>query len=281
MQAQCWESCWSCVPTAPPLRPSNPSWQQRAGACGSRGRHTPRRPRRCSRAGQRYSSAVHGLAAQVLLHLHLPPVAIGQQLLLVVQQLLAGAGAVLKAAHQRPGAQGAEGVRHGGQQAGAQEAEGTKWTRKKLAAVAGSKRAGVVAAASGPPARRLLCRRLTWAPPRLRPRGTPPGRSRSRCTWSCRCRSWAGRGGDGAGEWQGCEAGVGGGAGGVCFVVVQQQVVGQGQLHGLQQQIDVCSHGQQHQQHQPPAVPPHSGRRRRRLTGSCACCRPRALLSQW
>ena len=31
--------------------------------------------------------------------------------------------------------------------------------------------------------------RLTWVPPRWRPRGRPPGRSRSRCTWSCQCRT--------------------------------------------------------------------------------------------
>ena len=42
--------------------------------------------------------AVHGLVPQVLLELHLPAVSIGQQLLLVVQQLLPRAGAVLKAA---------------------------------------------------------------------------------------------------------------------------------------------------------------------------------------
>ena len=31
-------------------------------------------------------------------------------------------------------------------------------------------------------------RTQSWAPPRWRRRGKPPGRSRSRCTWSCQCR---------------------------------------------------------------------------------------------
>lgn len=107
-------------------------------------------------AGRLAASPVQVVGLDVGGDLGLPLVPVVQQLLLVVQQLLVRLRGELKVGALRVGVQAA-----------------TSGLSKELLP-------------RPPPPR-------AHSPPLWHPQGRPPGRSRSRCTWSCRCHSeWSG-----------------------------------------------------------------------------------------